>query len=310
MATDNAAHNSDDATNQQEQQEQQWQLTPNSVDADLVNGPLLNVVLMEKLPQKEQIAEILRNSCGHRLGEIQDNPSGGVTCEIDGNHLISIMLTDTPPQDPENMYRLHPIQTGDRSVVDDVQAQMMVALLPNEECLELEKKFRQPRMAACVLHSQLTAALATLEGAKAVHSTATDVTFAAQFFHEAVNNNEYVMSLCSAWVMIEDSQGSADTGDSGDSGDSETASGSVANACTMGLLSLGHPEITVEKSTMDPTELYHLVLSVANYIIHGETMQPGDTLGLAEGGPSISIVEGSHPAGDDTPALRLEISES
>ena len=63
MATDNAANNSDDATNQQEQggqQEQQWQLTPNSVDADLVNGPLLNVVLMEKLPQKEQIAEILR----------------------------------------------------------------------------------------------------------------------------------------------------------------------------------------------------------------------------------------------------------
>lgn len=260
--------------------------TPHAVDQQYISAALLNVVLMTREASLDEIQAHLANSFGDRLGEFQASDSGLLSVELDEEHLISITVLDGPPTDPNEAYSLHPVLTGDPSALEDVQAQVLITAFPSNAALENVRSNREDRMVQIILHAQITAAIAALDGVAAIHNLMGNVTTAPKTYVEAVTNGDHAMYSASVWL---------------------TQTDSGITAYTVGMVRAGHPELVAENSASDPSTLFYAMLDLANYALSGATLKDGDTFAFSANAESLTIQDTVYPSDSSIPAVRVSL---
>ena len=260
--------------------------TPHAVDQQFISAPLLDVALLSRVPQLSEIETRLQNSFGDRLGECHIKEEGILSAELDGKNLVNVALLDGPPVDPDSAYSLHPVLTGDPSGLEDVQAQLLITLLPSNDELQQVRSSREARIAQINTHAQVTAALAALEGVEAVHNIVGNVTVSPKIFVEAVTNNDPAMYSASVWLA-------------------QTDSG--ITAYTIGLVQAGHPELIAENSAQDPSALFYTMCDLVNYALSSGTFKDGDTFAFSADAQPLSITSTTYPTDSSVPALRVSL---
>ena len=105
--------------------------TPHSVDAALIDAPLINIAVFRTAPTPEEVSERLTTTFGDRLGDITPgkNP-GSIMVELDDSFLLHYQAVDTPPT--RDSYGLHPILSADARGLDSATAQILVSVLPRD----------------------------------------------------------------------------------------------------------------------------------------------------------------------------------
>lgn len=255
--------------------------TPHSVDQEFLKGPLLNFVLFEHAPETSEIQAQLTNIFGSRLGEFRVEEA--VAVELDEKFLLHFMITPLPEGDN---FIPHPVLTGDPSAFEKATTQLFVALIPNNEDLELAKSSREARLEQINLLAQATAVAASLPGALLIHNTMGNVSVAPKFYAEGVAQNDYGMFTAAVWLM-------------------QTETG--ITAYTVGLVRCGHPELIAEDSNRDPSELFYAMMDVVNYVVSGNSFKDGDTFAFSEGADPLSISTTTYFEDESVPALRISL---
>ncbi|WP_426718241.1 DUF4261 domain-containing protein [Corynebacterium auriscanis] len=264
--------------------------TPHILDIRTVSAPLVNIVLFERTPGPEEIVEQLQQQFENELGEFQINPeTNSVAVEVWGDHLIHVTTVEAVPDGEYFHMRYHPVLSGEESAVDNVTTQVVVALLPSEGRMQLNKQLIEPRMNSAFTHAAVTEAVASVDGALLVHSTLAEVTFNAGYYRGFVQEGRVEEALVSVWIVQSENGGS--------------------NAYTCGLAPLGHPELIFVDSPIPPEELYAKLMNLANYILNGAVLRPEDTLGFADD-QILRVSEGTHPYFADVACLELQITEA
>ncbi|KAB1503908.1 DUF4261 domain-containing protein [Corynebacterium sp. 320] len=259
--------------------------TPHLIDQSFIRHPLLNILLLSRVPTRDEIEQVLAATFGPRLGE-KKNTEHAVAVELDDHYLVHAMVLDAPPQDPQTTYELHPVLTEDPSGLEKVSAQIMLSILPDNEWTAKAKQFREPRLHEIMLHAQATAALAALEGVEAIHNTVGDVTISPRVFVEAVTNNDPAMFSTSVWLT------------QGERG---------ITAYTVGMVCAGHPEIMAVDSTQDPTKLFYSMLNVVNYALLVDALKDGDTFAFEPDAEPLSITAGPYISDPTIPAVHVPL---
>lgn len=263
--------------------------TPHTVPQGCITGPLLHVVLLDRVVGREEISDLLAEKFGSRLSNVNiSEGSAAVAAELDGKYLLHVTVLDQPPADPSTTYCFHPVLSGDPSGLERVEAQVLVALLPSNEALLAVQQFREPRAEQLIAHAQVTAVVAALRGVQAVHAVAPGVTVSPGIFVEGVTKQFWSQAVVSVWVAQEDAG---------------------LSAYTVGLASAGHPELVIRGSQWDPSKLYYRMCDIAEYVVAGQTLREGDTFAFSPDVPESAapvIVSTEYPLGGGVPALLLD----
>lgn len=254
--------------------------TPHSVDAALIDAPLINIAVFRTAPTPEEVSERLTTTFGDRLGDITPgkNP-GSIMVELDDSFLLHYQAVDTPPT--RDSYGLHPILSADARGLDSATAQILVSVLPQETEHDRAKQFREARREHLELLSKATAVVAEHPDCLIVHNPRGNVSIAPNTFLEAVRDNLAPMHIAPVWLTQKENK---------------------ILGYTVGLVQAGHPEIQAATKSMDPTDLYYKLANIADHVLQGATVKDGDTLSFEQGQPPLTVqkepwfVDESYPA--------------
>lgn len=259
-----------------------------TVDPSFLSVPLLDVVLGTNVPTAEQLSAVLSGSFGDRVsGFTPTSQPNMYAAELDGRYLIHITVIEGQVEDPAESYAVHPVLTGpDPSIVERVQSQVLVALMPQNELQQETKQFRDDRYEHILHHAQVAAVLSQLPGTLAVHCTMGQVTFSQKIFADGVQENFFPMCAVSVWLT------------QGESG---------INAYTLGMAAAGHPELQVLNSPADPTQLYYQLGDLAHYALANQPLKDGDTMAFSADAPPITIADANWVVDSAVPALTISL---
>lgn len=259
-----------------------------TVDPSFLSVPLLNVVLGTKVPSEQDMRSALEGSFGDRVsGFTQSSQPNTFVAELDGgDYLIHLTVVEGQHENPEEAYSIHPVLTGDPSVLDTVRSQLIVTLLPQNKLQEESKQFRTERYSHIIHHAQVTAVLSQLPGTVAVHNTMGRVTFSQKIFIDGVKESFLPMCAISVWL---------------------TQGPSGINAYTVGMAAGGHPELQVLGSSDDPTELYYKLGDLAHYALAKKPLKDGDTMAFSADAPPITISDATWTVDPNVPALTIDM---
>ena len=195
--------------------------TPHSVDAQLIDAPLINIAVFRTAPTPEEVSERLPSTFADRLGDITPgkNP-GSLMAELDDSFLLHYQAIDTPPT--RDSYGLHPILSADARGLDSATAQILVSVLPRDAEGNRAKQFREARREHLELLSKATAVVAEHPECLIVHNPRGNVSIAPNTFLEAVRDNLAPMHIAPVWL---------------------TQKGNKILGYTVGLVQAGHPEV-------------------------------------------------------------------
>ncbi|MGV0409769.1 DUF4261 domain-containing protein [Corynebacterium resistens] len=276
---------------------------PQFLDPQIISAPLVNVVLFTRTPRLEEIIAELSTQFGEDLGEFQvDEQNNAVAVEVYDDHLIHVTVIDEAPDGEAYQLRYHPILTGEGTALDEVCAQAVVAILPSEDRLQLNKKLIAPRIGSAIIHAVTTEAITSVESAVLVHSSLAEATFNAGHYRYFVQEDRLEEVLASIWIFQAEV---TDQPTNPQPTDSQLTPPS--NAYTAGLAPLGHPELIFRNTTIDPNELYEKLVNLVNYILNGGVLRAKDTLGFADD-QILRVSEVSHPYAPEVPCVELQVT--
>ena len=276
---------------------------PQFLDPQIISAPLVNVVLFTRTPRLEEIIAELSTQFGEDLGEFQvDEQNNAVAVEVYDDHLIHVTVIDEAPDGEAYQLRYHPILTGEGTALDEVCAQAVVAILPSEDRLQLNKKLIAPRIGSAIIHAVTTEVITSVESAVLVHSSLAEATFNAGYYRYFVQEDRLEEVLASIWIFQAEV---TDQPTNPQPTDSQLTPPS--NAYTAGLAPLGHPELIFRNTTIDPNELYEKLVNLVNYILNGGVLRAKDTLGFADD-QILRVSEVSHPYAPEVPCVELQVT--
>lgn len=272
------------------------------LDPSIISAPLVNIVLLSRVPTPEDIVTELSEQFGEDLGEFQiDEHNNAVAVEVYGDHLIHVTAINEAPDGQAYQLRYHPVLSGEQAAVDEVSAQAVVAVLPSQDRLQLNKELIDPRVGSAIIHAAATEAIASNDSAVLVHSSLAEVTFNAGYYRYFVQEGRLEEALASIWIVQSEDDPEINSATHHD------AAGSSSNAYTAGLAPLGHPELVFRNTTIDPNELYEKLVNLVNYILNGGVLRPKDTLGFADD-QILRVSEGTHPYAPEVPCVELQVT--
>ena len=279
------------------------EFAPQFLDPQIISAPLVNVVLFTRTPRLEEIIAELSTQFGEDLGELQiDEQNNAVAVEVYDDHLIHVTVIDEAPDGETYQLRYHPILTGEGTALDEVCAQAVVAILPSEDRLQLNKKLIAPRIGSAIIHAVTTEVITSVESAVLVHSSLAEATFNAGYYRYFVQEDRLEEVLASIWIFQAEV---TDQPTNPQPTDSQLTPPS--NAYTAGLAPLGHPELIFRNTTIDPNELYEKLVNLVNYILNGGVLRAKDTLGFADD-QILRVSEVSHPYAPEVPCVELQVT--
>ncbi|WJY89587.1 hypothetical protein CCONF_05215 [Corynebacterium confusum] len=261
--------------------------TPNSVAADLVNAPLVNVVYCRNLPAEKELAAAMRDTFGDQLSPLKPGPSPELQVAQARDCTITFKLVDAAPDLSE--VEPHP-ELNDGSVdVSSAASYLLVTVFPDNAHLERGKKYREDRLRQINMLSVATLAALKTPGALAALVPRAGVTISAPRFIQLADSGELAMTAVGVWVRP-----------------SEDADRWYAYS--VGLIQAGHPEVQIRNAPGEPNDFYAVLRGLVSYVLDGNTVRAGDSLTIVEERPAITVAEDRWVVDPQLPALRLDVA--
>lgn len=233
---------------------------------ELPEDPMnLSFVLLKGTPTEDAIRQLiatagltLDENPDEETGEDDDTPLTFFASRNGWTYMVALFPSPVPDEEAEGL--AHPFFC-DSDEIEGYDAHLIVASMFGMSDRPAPAS-RAEAVEAITEHSTLVAHLLGLPEAVGVYSGRTSTTFDAGSYRSAVLDDPFPPIFISPlWV---------------------NSDGEMMYFYTFGMQDIGYPEVQVVKSLsddMDPQQLYAYLMDVLAYIINGNPIRAGETLG-------------------------------